>query len=147
MSNTIYELMRFQSDRGLDKKHYNDLNEHVNIVEELIESRDYNVPKENRNRLAAALGFFMSDLVNKDIAIRTDNTVTDEDKVDAYGDIIVFAIGAIMKLGYNPNEVLVEVGKEINSREGEMVDGKFEKYLDDVHRAKWYKADFTKCKL
>ena len=72
---------------------------------------------------------------------------TDEDKVDGYADIVVFCIGAIMKLGYNPKIILEEVGKEINSRAGQMLNGKFTKYKSQEAVAKWYKADFTKAKL
>jgi hypothetical protein len=82
----------------------------------------------------------------------TDTTVdyitpTEEDQVDAFADITVFATGDIMKLGYNPEKVLCEVGKEINSRTGEIVNGKFQKYKTPEAMALWYKADFSDCKL
>ena len=66
-----------------------------------------------------------------------------EQVVDAWADIIVFATGAMAKLGYDPSKVMEEVYKEINSRTGEMVDGKFIKNPDAV----LYQADFTDCKL
>ena len=145
--NVIQEIMRFQTDRELPHQNYTSLNEHINIIEELVESMGYNIVKEDRIMLASALEVFMTKLVGYGIAIKNDVDFTNDDIVDAYGDIIVFAIGAIMKLDYNPETVLDEVAKEINSREGEIIDGKFEKHLDDEHRAKWYKADFSKCKL
>ena len=67
--------------------------------------------------------------------------------VDAFGDIIVFCTGAIYKLGYDTDKVMKEVLKEIESRKGEVKDGKFEKFKTPEAKAKWYKADFTKCKL
>ena len=39
-----------------------------------------------------------------------------------------------------------EAAKEINSREGIMINGKFEKYVDNASKAKWYKANYTICK-
>jgi len=51
-----------------------------------------------------------------------------------------------MKLGYHPGMVLEEISKEINSRVGEMVEGKFTKDTSEEAKANWYKADFTKCK-
>jgi len=51
-----------------------------------------------------------------------------------------------MKLGYEPECVLNEVAKEINSRVGSIIDGKFIKDKSPEARAKWYKADYEKCK-
>ena len=41
----LQEIMKFQSDRGLDKKVYSAPNEHANIVEELFESMGFDVQK------------------------------------------------------------------------------------------------------
>lgn len=67
--------------------------------------------------------------------------------VDAFADIIVFATGAIYKLGFDTDKVMKEVIKEINSRKGEVKNGKFEKFKDPESKANWYKADFSKCLL
>ena len=72
---------------------------------------------------------------------------TDEDVVDALCDIQTFAGGDNMKLGYDNKKCLLEVGKEINSREGEIIEGKFQKFKTEEAMAKWYKADFSGCKL
>ena len=64
-----------------------------------------------------------------------------EEIVDAFADIIVFATGAIAKLGYDPEKVMDEVLKEIESRTGKMIDGKFVKDPSP----KMYKANFSKC--
>ena len=71
----------------------------------------------------------------------------DNEKVDAYCDIVVFAIGAILKLGYVPELALLETAKEINSRVGSMVNGKFEKDLSEEAKANCYKAKYDECKI
>lgn len=43
---------------------------------------------------------------------------TDHQQVDALCDIIVLATGAIHKLGYNPEQSMLETLREINSRQG-----------------------------
>ena len=140
MCKTIEEIERFQRDRELDKQSYNDTNELTNIFEELGEILGYpNIDRE-----------YLMDLVHRferDIEGTKYKEPTNEDKVDGYADIIVFCIGAMMKLGYDPKVVLEEVGKEINSRAGQMLNGKFTKYKSPEAVAKWYKADFTKAKL
>lgn len=68
-------------------------------------------------------------------------TGTREEIVDAFADIIVFSTGAIIKNGYNPEKVMDEVLKEIESRSGKIIDGKFVKDLN----VKTYKANFSEC--
>jgi predicted HAD superfamily Cof-like phosphohydrolase len=143
--NAIQEIMKFQTTRGLDKQVFDWENEATNIVEELLEAKGYDVPKNERGYLRGLVQYLRA---------RTATNAAigwlkpfERDAVDAFADIIVFCVGSIMKLGYDPEKVLDEVAKEINSREGEMKDGKFEKYLDDDSKAKWYTADFTGCKL
>ena len=69
---------------------------------------------------------------------------THEQEIDALGDTIVLAVGAIWKKGYNPDLVLREILMEINSRTGTLNEetGKWEKDKD----AHTYRADFTDCK-
>lgn len=143
MSEAINEIVRFQTDRDLHLKEYDPLNEHGNIIEEILESAGFDVPKENRPDLKTELNVFLTSCALRGVAIAPESPeIPTHDIVDAYCDIIVFSIGAILKLGYNPEKALLEVGKEINSREGSMVDGKFEKDLSDEAKAKWYKADY-----
>ena len=142
MSTALSEITRFQTDRKLDEKDYDWSVEAANIVEELLEATGIN----DRNTALLAVG---------DIQLRINERVqqglviapTRLDQVDAFGDIIVFACGALTKLGYNPELVLSQVALEINSREGTMIDGKFVKDKSPEAKAKWVKADFTKCKL
>ena len=58
-------------------------------------------------------------------------------------NVIYYSILVIRQLKYNPNKVLDEIYKEIDSRKGEIIDGKFVKFKDQIT----YKADFTKCKI
>ena len=138
---SINNIMRFQSDRGLDKQPFDWENEVMNITEELLEAKGYDVPKNQRPWLNMIAKYIRSRAaINAAITwIRPSK----EASVDAFADIIVFCVGAIMKLGYHPEKVLAEVAKEINSRKGEMKNGKFEKYLD----VETYKADFGECTL
>lgn len=65
-------------------------------------------------------------------------------RVDAIGDRIVFAVEAIEQLGYNAEIAMDEIQKEINSRDGEIINGKFEKFKTPEAMSKWYKANFDK---
>lgn len=149
MSFAIEEIKRFQIDRGLHLKKYVAINEHVNIIEELFESLGLNVPSNNREHLKQKWNDFCSEcMTDKIVGIDSNNKDTLEiEAVDAYCDILVFSIGALMKLGYEPELVLQETAKEINSRCGEIINGKFEKNLSDEAKALWYKADYNKCKI
>jgi predicted HAD superfamily Cof-like phosphohydrolase len=138
--NVIKEIMRFQSDRLLDKQPFDDLNELTNIFEEMLELLGFNVPKEQRDELKQKLKLFIEYLISVMELKRTN----EDGKVDALNDIIVFCIGGIMKLGYNPECTLNEVAKHINSRVGSIVNGKFEKDLSKKHL--WYEVDYDKCK-
>lgn len=137
-------LIRFQIDRGLYKQPFEVLNEQTNILEELLEASGLDIPKENRPQLRGC----MSQLIyraSKNYAEVVD--LSEEDVVDAFADVITFAVGAIMKLGYDPEKVVSENSKEINSRVGKMIDGKFEKDLSDEAKRNWYKADYSICKM
>ncbi len=136
-------LIKFQTDRGLDKQTYDALNEHANIIEEVLESVGLDVPKAKRPKLRGAITMFVQSLTQYNIVKPLEAPVKNTATVDAYADIITFCVGAILKLGYDPLIVVEECGKEINSRVGEMVDGKFEKDLSDEAKANWYKADYS----
>ena len=143
-------LIKFQTDRGLDKKEYNALNEHGNIIEELLESIGLDVPKVNRPQLKVAIEKFFGEVAGIGTAVikyESVHSTPKEEQVDAYCDIITFATGAILKLGYDPIKAIEECGKEINSRAGSMVDGKFEKDLSPEAQANWYQADYSKAEL
>ena len=145
----VDEIKRFQTDRDLHLKNFDDLNEQASIVEELLEAIGLDVTKENREKLKEKWSEFAVGIEYHNIADRKRAFIhmLDDEKVDAYCDIVVFAVGAIMKLGYDPEKALLEVSKEINSRTGSMVNGKFEKNLTPEAKALWYKADYNNCKI
>ncbi len=140
--NALSEITRFQTDRELDRKEFDWNVEAANIVEELLEAVGVN----DRNVALLSVG---------DIQLRIHEKVqaglviapTKEDQVDAFADVIVFACGALTKLGYEPEKVLIEVAKEINSRQGKMIDGKFVKDKTPDAKKLWYKANFKHCNL
>lgn len=72
------------------------------------------------------------------------NTI--EDELDAYCDEIIFCINAIEDAGFNASKCIDETLKEIESRKGEIRNGKFEKFKDEKHKALWYKADYPSCR-
>ena len=141
------ELVRFQTDRGLDKKPFDLINETASIFEELLEAAGLDVPKPNRPALKEMLKDFTSTLIDSGIATIPGDSISNHEQVDAFADIITFATGAILKLGHDPLIAIKECGKEVNSRVGSMVDGKFEKDLSEAAKANWYKADYSKSEL
>ena len=133
MNNVINEIKRFQKDRLLDKQSFDHKTEVIHILEELLETIGYESLYARDKATEIYEKHFYLEPMEK------------EELVDAFADIIVFAIGSIMKLGYEPECVLEEVAKEINSRTGEIIDGKFQKDTSPEAKAKWYKANYNKC--
>lgn len=74
---------------------------------------------------------------------------TDDGRIDAMADIVVFALGEMAKYGYNGDQVMDEVIKEISSRTGayDPATKKWQKDKSPEAQARWYTADFTNCKL
>ena len=140
--NVIDELLRFQTDRKLHEREYDWTVEATNIVEELLEALGVN----DRNVAILSVGDMMLRVQEKQEQGLI-KPPTEHEQVDAFADVIVFAIGAITKLGYNPTYVLEQVSKEINSRKGEIIDGKFVKDKSIEAKAQWYKSNFKHCKL
>ena len=143
----LCEMIRFQTDRGLDKKDFNIDDELLNIIEEMLEAKGVR-DKDDREFSKIVLDSFNSfvsyvSLYEKDYY----SEPTDHTEVDAFCDIIEYATGGILKKGYNPVVSLDEMAKEINSRVGTFKNGKFTKDKSIEAQAKWYKADFTKARL
>ncbi len=128
----LREIVQWNNIRGLIDKGYNHSNERSFILEEVIET---STPIESKtaNKIARIIGTVISWIPGK---------TTPEQKVDGYCDMIVFATGAIAKLGYDPDKSMSEVMKELADRTGEMVNGKFVKDVKENP----YKADFSVCK-
>lgn len=129
--NMFDKIVAWNTERGLIEKGFNHTKEVSFIIEELLESTgnyDSITAREKASEIASE--------------ITRDAQHEPEQIIDALFDTIIFATGAIAKLGYNPSDVMDEGFKEINSRTGTMVDGKFVK---DPNAAK-YTADFSTCK-
>lgn len=73
---------------------------------------------------------------------------TEEERIDAMADIIVFAYGEIAKYGYDGDKVMDEVIKEISSRVGAYNPDtkKWQKDKSPEAQAKWYTANLASCK-
>lgn len=128
----LQKIVQWNKARGLLELPFNHQKEASFILEELLESTgqyDSVSAREQAMFLATEI-----------IAVPNDNK---EQVIDAWADIIVFATGAIAKCGYDPSKVMDEVFKEIDSRTGKMVEGKFVKDVD----VKLYVADFSVCKF
>lgn len=142
--NYIKEIAKWQKERQLDKRQYDWSIEVANILEELLEAKGYSIPKEKRLEFLYRISDEL-EKIGKEFS--SDNKEpTSEEIVDAYCDIIVFCVGSIMKLGYDPECALKETIKEISSRTGSIVNGKFQKDTSEEARKRWYKADYYKCK-
>ena len=141
------ELIRFQTDRSLDTKPFVLQNEVANIFEELLEAGGLDVSKSDRPLLKESINEFTKSLLANGIATINQDVLGSHAQVDAFADVITFATGSILKLGHDPIIAIEECGKEINSRVGEMVDGKFEKTLTQEARDNWYKAYYNKSTL
>jgi len=107
------------------------------ITEELLEAST-GLNSEQAREKAKALAILIAD---------KNYTPSSEQMVDAFCDIVVFAVGSIRKLGYNPDIAMSEVQREIDSRVGEIKDGKFTKDKSPEAQANWYSANFDNAKI
>lgn len=140
-------LETFRKDRDLDS-HKFDLETFLRkSYEEDFELQGYEgkyCKEYAKHRSKADIEFRQNPVTTKGTKVKTtDNPFV---RVDALGDGIVFRVEAIEQLGFNAKIVMDEIQKEINSRDGEIINGKFEKYTDEASMSKWYKADFHKAK-
>ena len=141
--NIFKRIEKWNKDRLLDKQEFNSGNEIVNIAEELFESLGYDIPKRKRRYLRMMVLGYMKEIADE---LNVDyKKPTKQDIIDAYCDIIVFATGALLKLGVDPECAMEETLKEIESRTGSIIDGKFQKDTSEEAKSKWYKADYDKC--
>ena len=132
---TIFnQIINWNNERGLIDKVYSHENEVSFILEELIESIIQSESKEVRPLAQEIASEFMQILGTPSTKVQ---------KVDAFADIIVFACGAIAKLGYEPDKVMQEVLNELNDRTGSLIEGKFVKDIKEDP----YKANFDVCKI
>jgi|GEM_PF-1226261 len=147
MTNYPKELVRFNKDRNMHNQSFDLKVASINILEELFEAhglkddedRSYSsaLYKELTVLLSAAKKF------DKDLIVK----VNEDDIVDAFCDIQTFAFGEPLKMGYDPIKSMDETAKEINSREGKIINGKFTKFKTPEAKAKWYKANYSSCRI
>lgn len=151
-------IVKWNENRGLIKTP-RDLvieNEMSYIMEEVIESMTDMTSKEARPlaqlickavKMGNVKGLtqYISEN-NLDTESKWDDVIapTKEQIADACCDIKVYATGTVRKAGYNPDIAMDEVQKEIDSRVGEIVDGKFVKDSSPEAQRKWYIANFSK---
>lgn len=95
------------------------------------EKRGLNYLVYNSTRQAANIAEELTELL-------VSPTINDE--MDAFADLIIYSINAIEIAGYDARLVLNEVIKEIDSRDGEIIDNKFQK------DSSTYKAKIGECK-
>ena len=125
-------IVGWNEERGLVARGFNHLNEASFIIEEIMESAGTHT-SETARPLAKELAEKL--VGNAD--------TTEELIVGSMADIMVYATGAIAKLGFSPSLVMEEIFKEINARTGENIDGKFVKDTDVVP----YKPDLKSCRV
>lgn len=132
----IERIVEWNNARGLLNNGADVANEASLIVEEVIEMISDAKSSDARDVAKRFVAYWMKP-----------DKITDERAIDALCDVIVYAVGGIKKLGYDPNVALDETLKEIESREGKLVEGKFVKDLSEDAKNKWYKADYSKAKV
>lgn len=128
--NIFNEIKQWNDKRGLINRGFCQEDEVSFIIEELIEGTEHNRDTRQNDE--------MIKLVTQ-IILRNGESFDKIRLIDSFADIIVFATGAILKLGHDPQKVMEEVLKELNARTGEVINGKFEKSVG----GKKYTADFT----
>lgn len=131
MKSILAKIIDWNKERQLLKGEFNHQREITSIIEEIFESTGHYDSLSARKKG----GELAKEIVSGSVA-------TEEQIVDAFADMIVYSVGAIGKLGYDPDKVMDEVYKEIASRTGKIIDEKFVKDVD----ATVYKADLSKCK-
>lgn len=136
--NQIEQIVNWQKERLLDKQKFDLQTELTNIVEEIWEMFGHAAARSRAKNDVANL-FECAKLYGLEQA-------EDEELADAFADIIVFSVGALLKLGYCPACVIAQTLQEINSRTGKIENGKWVKDTSKEAKAKWYKADFKGCK-
>lgn len=153
-SYVLDEMARFQEERLLDKLEFDRKVATINIMEELLElwgvgdNKEREMATELADQLRSEVTYLK--MLSKELRNEEGFTYeepTPESSVDALCDIANFAGGNVMQLGYSFKKALNEVNKEIHSRTGEIIEGKFQKHKTPEAKAKWHKADFSGCKL
>jgi len=147
-------IVKWNEDRNLLNPDYEIENEMSFELEEVLEcmtdmktdeAREYAllISKSIRNGNTSKLADYIKEN-NLDIKIIHKPILTKEQIADAADDIKVFATGLIAKTGYDPDITMDETLKEIESRTGTMINGKFVKHKSEEAQSKWYRANYSK---
>ena len=128
----LEHVIEWQTDRNLDKMPYSHFDETLNRLEEICES--WGLSRSDASKLLEQI-----DEQSDARFLNADNTI------DSLFDECVYAIGAMLKLGYDPIKVFEEGLKEINERTGEY-DQKVGKWVKGEKKPNAYKADYSKAK-
>jgi len=146
--NIIEGIIKWNEERGLDKQPFNLDKENISCLEEIFETYEYNdhfydgfgISKDAKNPEREAATKVIDTLKNEAIK----GPQNEEEIIDSLADRVVFSVGAMLKLGYDPQKVMEEVLKEINSRVGHFdeKEGKFIKDTSPEAKANWYKANY-----
>ncbi len=149
----LESLKNYQETRNLHKQQFQIKVATLNIIEELFEAHGIHECKERpaTQQVYRLLEQLVEEIENHESDFSSDeawNEVqTTETLVDAFCDIQVFAGGEVGKLGYHNEVALEETYREIESRTGEIIDGKFIKDKSMEAQTLWIKADYTKAKI
>lgn len=150
MTNTVLEqLVEFNTVRELDKQEFNLKVASMNILEELLEAHGVH---DNKDRDLAKFMYMHLSEIKDDAPMMEREGVTYAkptviDQINAFNDIQVFAFGEPLKMGYSPILCLEESTREISTRVGEVINGKFVKDTSDEAKANWYTPDYSKAKI
>ena len=131
----LEHVIEWQQDRNLDKMPYDHYSETLNRLEEICES--WALTREYAEQLLNTIDDCSDKAIEK---------ICQENTIDSLFDECVYAIGAMMKLGYDPRKVFEEGLKEINDRTG-AYDPKVGKWVKEPKKPNAYKADYSKAKL
>jgi len=131
--NQIDKIVKWQIHRQLDQMPYVHTNEVKNILEECLESS---------GSIDSRVARTVADTIVKNHITKFTNA---EAAVDAYCDIIVFAVGSILKLGFDPVLALGECIKEIHERKGNYSPAQG-KWIKVISESPTYKANYSAAK-
>ena len=143
---TLEKLLKFNTDRMLDRQGFDLTVASLNILEELLEA--HGVHDNDDRELSRMLYGNLLHITNAVIAYKPHmfKKPTEHNIIDAFCDIQAYAFGEPLKMGYDPEQCLFETATEISSRVGEIKKGKFVKDKSPEAQKNWYKADFNKAK-
>ena len=132
-SNVIDKVIKWNKDRNLDKKEFNLIQEVSYLYSEILELSGLEI--KDHDKVAY-------DYINKLFINNKNNNLTNEDIADGFGDIIIFSIGALLKLGFDPNKV-IDIINQANEKKSSATNqiGKI------VKSSNFIKPDLTIAKL